>query len=344
VLTYAAVSAESLLSEGSEPRPVSGINISPNMSHERQSIDTIMYPPFEAYQGSEPYLFVSYAHKDSPSVFLDMKWLNDQGYRVWYDEGIEAGHDWPEDIGHALDKCSVFLVFISPNAVGSYNVRNEINLALKKRKTLIAIHVEPTDLPIGLELQLGQIQAIKRFALPEALYRRRIERVLPATILQRKPEWSKNTTAVGAIEPASTPQQPTPISVTPRPKRISGEEAREKSGQQSPIYIAPPSRLREDEAKAEKVQPRLVKRAPTPTRLLGEEIRATSAQTKPLPAVSPPKHRLDPQSNAKRRCISEMILLISYPAQQLVNAVSAVPRNVVSAVDQTTRLRHARLG
>lgn len=346
------------------------------MSHEPKNIDTVEYPPFEAYNGSDPYLFVSYAHKDSISVFSDMRWLNDKGYRVWYDEGIEPGHDWPEEIALALGKCLVFLVFISPRAVESHNVRNEINLAIKRRKPLIAIHIEPTDLPPGLELRLGHIQAIMKYALPEDRYRRKIERVLPPTILQPRSEGETNKTAVGAIEPASPVRQPTPIPVS-HPKRISGEGTRPKSDQPIPMRVNPLRKLREDEARAEKIQPRLVEKAPTPRSMLEEESRAKSAQpipmrvvplrkllqdearlekvqprlvkrvlttkslleeevratvepTKSPSEVSPPKRLLDQETSAKRKCVSEMISLISYPAQQLVNVVSAVPRNVVS--------------
>jgi hypothetical protein len=38
--------------------------------------------PFEAYNGSEPYLFVSYAHKDSHVVFPEIAFLHEAGYRV----------------------------------------------------------------------------------------------------------------------------------------------------------------------------------------------------------------------------------------------------------------------
>ena len=44
--------------------------------------------PFSAYQGSEPYVFVSYAHEDCDVVFPEILWLRDQGFNIWYDEGI----------------------------------------------------------------------------------------------------------------------------------------------------------------------------------------------------------------------------------------------------------------
>ena len=51
-----------------------------------------LVPPFEAYSGDEPYVFISYAHKDSEFVFDEISILNDAGYNIWYDEGIEASN------------------------------------------------------------------------------------------------------------------------------------------------------------------------------------------------------------------------------------------------------------
>jgi hypothetical protein len=134
--------------------------------------------PFEAYNGSEPYLFVSYAHKDSKLVFPEMKFLHEQGYRIWYDEGIDPGNEWPEMIAKALESCSQFLVFVSPNAVNSQNVRNEINFAINRRKPFVAVHIQETALPTGLELRMGDIQAILKYRMDVPRYLRQMEKTL----------------------------------------------------------------------------------------------------------------------------------------------------------------------
>ena len=40
-----------------------------------------------AYEGTEPYIFVSYAHRDSERVFEVLGELQSRGYRFWYDDG-----------------------------------------------------------------------------------------------------------------------------------------------------------------------------------------------------------------------------------------------------------------
>src|SRR5215813_2564249 len=142
--------------------------------------DVDMLPPFEAYRGNEPYIFVSYAHKDGKGIFPEIKYLHDQGYRIWYDEGIDPGNEWPEEVAKALANASLFLFFISSNATNSRNVRNEINFALNNKKPFIAVHIIETQLPIGLELRMGDIQAVLKYTMSQASYSQKMLRTLPA--------------------------------------------------------------------------------------------------------------------------------------------------------------------
>ena len=135
-------------------------------------------PPVAAYRGAEPYLFVSYSHRDSALVCAEIAWLQAQGYRVWYDEGIEPGGEWPEEIAVALAKSTQVLVFVSPAAASSVHVRNEVNFALNRHKPLLIVHLEPTELPPGLELRIGDLQAILRHRLKTEAYRERLGKSL----------------------------------------------------------------------------------------------------------------------------------------------------------------------
>jgi len=142
--------------------------------------DVDVPPPFEAYKGNESYIFASYAHKDGKVIFPEIKYLHDQGYRIWYDEGIDPGNEWPEDVAKALANASLFLVFISSNAVNSRNVRNEINFALNNTKPFIAVHIMETQLPLGLALRMGDIQAVLKYRMNQASYSRKMLTTLPA--------------------------------------------------------------------------------------------------------------------------------------------------------------------
>lgn len=138
--------------------------------------------PFQAYTGNEPYIFVSYAHKDGRAVFSELQALHQKGFRIWYDEGIDPGNEWPEEIAKALHRASLFLVFISKLAVDSRNVRNEINFALNRGKPFLAIHLEDTPLPPGLELRMGDIQAIMKWRMTDDHYSKKVASSLPPTV------------------------------------------------------------------------------------------------------------------------------------------------------------------
>ncbi|MFZ4592403.1 MAG: toll/interleukin-1 receptor domain-containing protein, partial [Ignavibacteria bacterium] len=148
--------------------------------------------PFEAYNGEKPYIFVCYSHRNISIVYDEIKKIHDFGYRIWYDEGITPSSEWPEEIAKALQNASFFIVFISNSSIASANVRNEINFALNKGKKFLAIYLENTTLPPGLELRMGDIQSINKWRLSEEHYNRKILNVLPKDLIEKQFNAEKN--------------------------------------------------------------------------------------------------------------------------------------------------------
>jgi len=136
--------------------------------------DVNLQPPFEAYAGEEPFVFVSYAHKDGHLVYPEIKALHESGARIWFDGGIDPGNEWAEDISLALLKAHIFLVFITPAAVESNNVRDEIGLALSEKKTFVAAHLQETQLPASLKLRMGRLQAMFKYNMTEENFRKKL--------------------------------------------------------------------------------------------------------------------------------------------------------------------------
>ena len=123
-----------------------------------------MRMPYAVYEGSEPYLFISYSHLDAGAVEPLLKELTEKGFRFWYDEGIAPGSEWPEDVARHLNGAAVVLAFISPNSMNSENCRREINFALSKEKPLLSVTLEKTKLPLGMEMQLSSHQSVLRYS------------------------------------------------------------------------------------------------------------------------------------------------------------------------------------
>lgn len=155
-----------------------------------------LLPPFEAYQGDDPYVFISYAHKDAEKIYPLIRWLDSEGYRIWYDEGIDPGNEWPDEIANALDHCTYFIVFISPNAVVSKNVRNEINYAINDDKPFLAIHIDETELPGGLKLRISDIQAVMKYRMHDRLFQRKIQKTLPDLLKKRSEPFNDKDSAI----------------------------------------------------------------------------------------------------------------------------------------------------
>lgn len=76
-----------------------------------------METPFPAYKGEDPYVFVSYSHEDSAVVFTEIRWLKDQGFNIWYDEGISPVASWRQELADAIDGADVFLYLVSPKSI-----------------------------------------------------------------------------------------------------------------------------------------------------------------------------------------------------------------------------------
>lgn len=133
--------------------------------------------PFGAYHGDDPYLFVSYSHKDKNLVYPEILRLHKQGYRIWYDEGITPGSDLSEKIGLSIKKCSYFIIFISLQSVESHHVRNEISLATNRKIPILPIYLEETELPEGLQLIIGRFLFIKKYQMSEKNYYKEMESI-----------------------------------------------------------------------------------------------------------------------------------------------------------------------
>ncbi|MGM9670831.1 MAG: TIR domain-containing protein [Oscillospiraceae bacterium] len=125
---------------------------------------------FKPYEGSDPYIFISYAHADADAVLEIVGDMHDRGYRIWYDEGIDAGSEWTECIASHLYGAHLVLAFVSPAYLASDNCRKELHYALTKKKKTISIFLEETQLSPGMELQLGNIFALMKYTYPSEDY------------------------------------------------------------------------------------------------------------------------------------------------------------------------------
>ena len=97
---------------------------------------------FKPYEGKRPYLFVSYSHRQSDEVIDTIRQLHEQRCRIWYDEGIPAGSDWPKNIEQHMRRCTAVLFFRSGSAMASSNCLSEIRTALLQHKRVLVLPLD----------------------------------------------------------------------------------------------------------------------------------------------------------------------------------------------------------
>lgn len=166
----------SLLEDPSLPKDEKSLEQYLKSSLKKNILDLEAQPPFEAYEGSEPYIFASYTHKDKAEVYKILKKLNMEGFKIWYDEGIPLSTEWANIIGQKLIGCKIFLSFVSSNVNDSNNTQDEIHLAINENKKYVAVYLEKCDLIPGLKMRMRRIQGILKYEMEtEWFYKNLIE-------------------------------------------------------------------------------------------------------------------------------------------------------------------------
>jgi hypothetical protein len=128
--------------------------------------------------GTSPYVFVCYAHDDRDVVVEQVAWLRRAGIHAWYDEAIEAGSRWSDDLARAVDGCSAFVYFLSPRSVSSRHCLDEVHFALECGRPIVPVEIAPVTLTPGLQLSLGGQHRLFMHRMEPAEFRRKLERGL----------------------------------------------------------------------------------------------------------------------------------------------------------------------
>ncbi len=168
-------------------------------------------------ENNKPYVFISYAHADSPVVLPVVEAMKGAGVNLWYDEGIQAGSEWPEYIAEKVMHCTKFVLFVSPAYLDSQNCRRELNFAISRKKGILSVYIADVALSPGMEMQLGTYQAIFRNRYPDDEAFRRSLAVEPFFDSCREGGAPAQNASVsgGAVPPAPNPVPPTQPPVQP---------------------------------------------------------------------------------------------------------------------------------
>ena len=110
---------------------------------------------FEAYTGNEPYLFISYSHRDTEQVYPILDALYDRKYRMWYDESCETGNDFRDELRQRIEKCEAVILFVSEASMNSPFCGMEIIVARENGKRLYPVYLDAVDVPPAFSILLA---------------------------------------------------------------------------------------------------------------------------------------------------------------------------------------------
>ena len=116
----------------------------------------------DVYEGKEPYIFISYSHKDTERM-LSLATELQKHYNVWYDSGIHAGNEWADKVADRLFNCALFLFLVSPDSLASDNCKDELAMARDSGKPFINIRLSDVSFEGGMKLRYGRYQYFDLF-------------------------------------------------------------------------------------------------------------------------------------------------------------------------------------
>jgi hypothetical protein len=126
-----------------------------------------------------PFIFVSYSSKDASFVHPEIKRLEKQGYKIWYDQAeLQPARLWAEEIRKAIATCACFMVFITEDSVVSNHVCEEIDQALLADKPFIGIYWDNVELPSHLQKLVRSRQTLDRHSMHTSAYEEPLTRAL----------------------------------------------------------------------------------------------------------------------------------------------------------------------
>jgi len=107
-------------------------------------------------------LFVSYSRRDSDFTSqLAARLDADPQFDVWIDfDDIKGGDAWMTSIAQGIAGCQAFVLVLSPPAVESRHVRQEVTLAFSDEKKIVPLRWRRYELPDDLRYQLGGLNYI----------------------------------------------------------------------------------------------------------------------------------------------------------------------------------------
>jgi TPR repeat protein len=192
-------------------------------------------------------LFFSYARADSDFALKLAKSLRSAGANLWIDQlDIQAGDHWDRTVERALEKAEGMLVILSPAAVDSKNVIDEVSFALDENKRIVPVLYQTCRIPF----RLRRVQHVD-FTVD---FSQGLERLLSALGLRGSSEEPQTTQPVPAERLARPDRQASLMAAVPGKETVKSTALVPEPAEEKVPEITPPLIAETDYATAEKLK------------------------------------------------------------------------------------------
>lgn len=111
----------------------------------------------EVYEGTLPYVYLLFASKDRHNVLPVINKLNNLGYRLWFDNGMNSDED-----EHRAEKAFLMLFFLTEHSGDDEKLVDLIFASQSHNTPIILIYMDDTKLTGELDLLLSTRDHISR--------------------------------------------------------------------------------------------------------------------------------------------------------------------------------------
>ena len=119
------------------------------------------------------YIFMSYAHANDEQAEKIVQALQKDGYRLWFDTGLELGSEYNQVIAEHIEECEAFICLLTKEYYESFYCKMELNYAYEEcQKKVIPIYMGnareiKNGLPAGMKMWLTGINSMATGEKPD---------------------------------------------------------------------------------------------------------------------------------------------------------------------------------
>lgn len=121
----------------------------------------------DIYEGSAPYIHISYHNSDKSRVLSILEKLDLRGFRFWLNDGIAPGAQTDEIIAQHIENCDFFVAFLSHSYFSSLDLTDELNYSRDCNKDYLLVYLEETPLPAGIDMRFMRAESIPAYTLSD---------------------------------------------------------------------------------------------------------------------------------------------------------------------------------